>query len=311
MMGKERPDIIVIVGPTASGKTKLGAMLAHELGGEIISADSRQVYRGMDIGTGKDLDEYLVDGRRVPYHMIDVVDPSHEFSVFEFRKRFFPIFEEMRNRGALPIMVGGTGLYIESVLAGYRMVEVPFDESLRRELEHLDMPSLVARLKSLNVRLHNTTDIKDRERVIRAIEIAQYSAEVRKDDERVPVVRPLVVGVRWDRTTLRRRITERLARRLEGGLIEEVERLHASGLGWDKLHFFGLEYRYVALYLQGKLNRNDMFQKLNSAIHRFAKRQETWFRRMERRGIAIRWIEGDDYAKLREIVAGELSLRNR
>lgn len=294
-------NLIVILGATASGKTRLAVRLASELGSEIISADSRQVYRGMDIGTGKDLSEYVIDGVSVPCHLIDIVDPGYEFNVFEYQRRFFECFSEISGRGILPIMAGGSGLYIESVLKGYRMLEVPENLSLRRELETKDMETLAGRLLELNFAVHNTTDLKDRKRLIRAIEIAQHSKEHGSEEMPIPRIEPLVIGVRWKRETLRRRITERLMERLDRGMVEEVEGLHASGTGWGKLEFFGLEYRYVGFYLQGRLSYNEMFQKLNTRIHQFAKRQETWFRRMERRGIIIHWIEGADYDALREL----------
>ena len=283
-----RLNLLVILGPTASGKTRLGVGAARALGGEIISADSRQVYRGMDLGSGKDLAEY----GEVPYHLIDIVDPGDEFSVFEFQRRFFDAFTEIRKRGRLPLLVGGTGLYLDAVLKGYRLVEVPENPELRRELAGLDQDELAARLCGLRPGLHNTTDLTDRERLVRAIEIAEGEAAAGADLPPLPSLRPLVFGIRWERQTLRRRITARLKERLDQGLIEEVASLHNKGVPWETLEFYGLEYRFVAQHLQGKLNRNDMFQKLNSAIHDFAKRQETWFRRMERQGTEIRWVDG-------------------
>jgi tRNA dimethylallyltransferase len=279
-------DLLVILGPTASGKTRLGVALAKLLSGEIISADSRQVYRGMDIGTGKDLAEY----DEVPYHLIDIMEPGDEFNVFEFQRRFLAVFADIRERGRLPVLVGGTGMYLEAVLKGYHFVEVPENPSLRAESADLSPEALSERLKQSATHLHNTTDLLDRERLVRAIEIAEY------ERDHVPVsfphIRPLVLGIRWEREILRQRITARLRERLAGGLIEEVERLRTSGIPWDTLEFYGLEYRFVARHLKGELNRNDMFQKLNSAIHDFAKRQETWFRRMERNGVAIHWLDG-------------------
>lgn len=299
-------NLIVILGPTAAGKTSLAVRLAMELGSEIISADSRQVYIGMDIGAGKDHEEYTVDGVTIPCHLIDIVDPSHEFSVFEYRKRFFDIFEDLSNRGILPIMVGGTGMYITSVLNDYAMAEVPVNEPLRAELDRYPTSPLIARLKAITSRLHNTTDLLDRTRLIRAIEIAEFNRLHSVKEQTPSRIHPLVFGIRWDRKILRERITRRLKERLKSGMIEEVEALHASGTGWDRLEFFGLEYRYVSRYLQGSLTSNDMFQKLNTAIHQFAKRQDTWFRRMERQGITIRWIDNADYARLKELVFHEL-----
>jgi tRNA dimethylallyltransferase len=285
--------LLVVLGPTASGKTRLGVTLAHALGGAVVSADSRQVYRGLDIGSGKDLDEYVVDGVRVPYHLIDVVELDHEFSVFEYQRRFFEIFEELQAAGVLPVMVGGTGLYIESVLSGYRMVEAPDDQALRAELAGYGDEELAERLRTLKPDLHNRTDLTDRDRLIRAIEIATYTAH--HDPQPLPPVHPLILGTRWARETLRIRIRARLVERLDAGLIEEVAELLAQGVPEEKLRFLGLEYRYVAEFLAGTIKcRNDLTQKLASAISQFAKRQETWFRRMERNGARIHWIDEGD-----------------
>ncbi len=303
MEAEKNCNLIVILGPTASGKTRLAARLAAGIGAELISADSRQVYRGMDIGTGKDLAEYVVDGKHVPYHLIDIAEPGHLFSVFEFQQRFYMCFREITERGRMPIVVGGTGLYIESILREYRMLPVSENASLRKELEGQGMEELAARLLRLNPALHNTTDLTGRERLIRAIEIAEHSSmhQSKEEIERPDIV-PLVIGVRWDRTVLRERITKRLGERLEQGMIEEVQRLHDSGISWERLDEMGLEYRYVSLFLRGKLTREEMFKTLNIRIHQFAKRQDTWFRGMERRGIPIRWIEGADEAALMAIV---------
>jgi len=288
-MKKSPFNLITILGPTATGKTRIGVQVAEVLGGEIISADSRQVYRGMDIGTGKDLKEY----GRIPYHLIDIKDPGNEFSVFDFQRTFNEVFKNIVTRRKLPILVGGTGLYLESVLRGYPFQEVPEDVDLRRELSNLTMAESSERLKNIKPALHNTSDLTDPSRLIRAIEIAQFSIAKQPSEKNVPDLSPIVFGIKRDRDILRQRITTRLKERVNHGMIEEVKHLHQSGLSFAGLDFYGLEYRYVALYLQGKLNWNDMFQKLNSAIHQFAKRQETWFRRMERNGIKIHWIEGD------------------
>ncbi|GFE57927.1 tRNA (adenosine(37)-N6)-dimethylallyltransferase MiaA [Geobacter sp. AOG1] len=292
-------NLLVVLGPTASGKTRLGVELARRLDGEVISADSRQVYRGMDIGSGKDLTEY----GSIPYHLIDIVEPAYEFNVFEFQRRFLEAFDDIRQRSRLPVLVGGTGMYLEAVLKGYRLMEVQEDPTLRQELASLTMESLAGRLRSTSPRLHNTTDLLDRERLVRAIEIAAYERD--HTPEPLPEIRPLVLGIRWERSVLRQRITDRLRARLGHGLIEEVARLHAEGIPWERLEFYGLEYRFVAKHLQGELNRNDLFQKLNSAIHDFAKRQDTWFRRMERNGTTIHWLDGagDPLAEAMEIVS--------
>ncbi len=280
-------NLLVILGPTASGKTRVAVKVAGALGGEIISADSRQVYRGMDIGTGKDLQEY----GPIPCHLIDIVDPGYEFNVFEFQRRFAEAFRVIRARGHFPLLVGGTGMYLDSVLGGYPLLEVSENLALRGELAAASNSDLAARLKRVSPRLHNTTDLLDRGRLIRAIEIAEFQAS-HGDGSPLPELSPLVFGIKWAREDLKRRITMRLKDRLSHGLIEEVDRLHKNGVSWEVLEFYGLEYRFVSLFLKGALNRNDMFQKLNSAIHQLAKRQETWFRRMERRGIGIQWVEG-------------------
>jgi tRNA dimethylallyltransferase len=296
-------NLIVILGPTASGKTRLAARLAGDIRAEIISADSRQVYRGMDIGTGKDLAEYVVEGVNIPYHLINIVNPDDEFNVFEYQRRFLNCFKEISSRGMMPMLVGGTGLYIESVLKGYRMPFVPENSKLRKEVEMADMETLAKRLLERNPEVHNTTDLKDRKRLIRAIEIAEH-IYVHGLDESVsmPHIIPLVIGIRRERSVLRRRITERLQERLKNEMVEEVKRLHESGIGWEKLDYFGLEYRYVGLYLQGKINDTDMFQILATRIHQFAKRQETWFRRMERKGIEIQWFNGADYEAVQTFI---------
>ncbi len=300
--------MLVVLGPTASGKTRLGVRLAHALGGEVVSADSRQVYRGLSIGAGKDLEEYRVNGVPVPYHLIDIVDLDDEFSVFDYQKRFFEVFEAVMARGALPVVVGGTGLYIEAVLKGYQMVEVPEDRDLRAELASLSHEALVARLRALKDRLHNVTDLRDRDRLVRAIEIAAFSKG--RAAEQTPALRPLILGTKWPRAELRARIRERLKDRLENGMIEEVEGLVAQGVSWEKLHFLGLEYRYIAAFLEGKIrNRNDLLQKLCGAISRFAKRQESWFRRMERDGMVIRWVDRADFAAATRIVQSTFPIR--
>jgi tRNA dimethylallyltransferase len=281
-------NLLVILGPTASGKTKVGVQIAHALDGEIISADSRQVYRGMDIGTGKDLEEY----GSVAYHLIDIVDPGYEFNVFEFQRRFLEAFTGIQSRGRIPLLVGGTGMYLDAALRGYRLLEVPENPKLRKELTALSIENLAARLKGANPKLHNTTDLLDRERLTRAIEIAEFSGERDQDLPLLPELEPIVFGLRFDRRTLRQRITQRLRERLNRGMIEEVQGLLKKGVSLETLEFYGLEYRFVAQFLKGELTRNDMFQKLNSAIHQFAKRQETWFRRLERQGILIHWVDG-------------------
>ena len=281
------PILLVILGPTASGKTRLAVGAARELNGEIISADSRQVFRQMDIGTGKDLAEY----GEVPYHLIDILDPGAEFSVFSFQQHFIAAFNDITGRGRLPILAGGTGLYLDAVLRNYRLAAVPENVDLRRELAPLDLARLRSRLLAVRPQLHNSTDLLDRERLVRAIEIAEADSS---DATELPVFRPLVFGIRVERAELRRRITARLQERLAAGMIDEAAALLAAGVPAERLEYYGLEYRYLAQFLTGRLNRNDMFQKLNSAIHDFAKKQENWFRRMEKHGVPIIWLPVDE-----------------
>lgn len=284
-----RPDMLVILGPTASGKTRLAVAAARALKGEIISADSRQVFRRMDIGTGKDLEEY----GEVPYHLIDILEPGEEFSVFAFQQCFAAAFKQISLRGRLPILAGGTGLYLDAVLRGYRMSAVPESPALRQELAALSLAELQERLSVLKPQLHNSTDLLERDRLIRAIEISSgEQGTAAAMPLSLPQFKPLIFGIRIDRQMLRQRITARLRERLKGGMIAEVEALLAEGVPPGRLDSYGLEYRYITLHLTGRLNRNDMYQKLNAAIHDFAKRQDTWFRRMEKHGLQIIWLDG-------------------
>ncbi len=306
-MGDKVKNALVVLGPTASGKTRLGVHLADALGGEILGADSRQVYRGLDIGSGKDLNEYELNGHRIPFHLIDIAGLESEFSVFAYQKAFYDAFELVRARGALPIVVGGTGLYLEAVLKGYRMADVPPNPALRADLSILSDDDLAKRLRKLRPALHNTTDLDDRERTVRAIEISEYT--LIHPPEPAPEIHPLLLGVRWERPLLQRRIAQRLKARLDAGLIEEVQHLHDYGYSWERLELLGLEYRFVAQYLQGViLNRNDLFQKLNAAIAQFAKRQETWFRRMERNGADIQWLHRGDLSEAMAAIAASQEL---
>lgn len=278
-------NLLVILGATATGKTRLGVSLAQKLNGEIISADSRQVFRRMDIGTGKDLHEY----GPTPYHLINSMEPGAEFSLFAFVQQFSTAFWEIKSRQRLPVLVGGTGLYLDAVLRGYQLVDVPENAALRSALSALDISALQDRLRICSPQQHNTTDLLDRFRLIRAIEIAESPPSPPLE---LPDLHPLVIGIRWERAELRQRITRRLKERLTAGMIAEVEQLRADGVSDAALDTYGLEYRFVTRYLKGELNRNDMTQQLASAIHDFAKRQETWFRRMERQGVAINWVDG-------------------
>jgi tRNA dimethylallyltransferase len=300
-MPEEAKNLLVVLGPNASGKTRLGVRLAHALSGEIVSADSRQVYRGLDIGAGKDLEEYTCEGKRIPYHLIDVVGLGDEFNVFDYQQRFYEVFKILRARGVLPVMVGGTGLYLESVLKAYKMVQVLEDSRLRAELEQLSAEELKQRLVLEKERLHNVSDFGSRERMIRAIEIAVHTKTDRPPE--APKIRPLVLGTKWERRELRERIARRLRERIQAGMIEEVEGLRASGVPWERLDALGLEYRYVADFLRGKIGTtDDLISDLSIAIGRFAKRQESWFRRMERGGIEIHWVEKADFETALEIV---------
>jgi len=290
-MDKPMHDIIVITGPTATGKTRLAAMVAARLRGEVISADSRQVYRGMDIGTGKDLSDYNVGGQSVPVHIVDIVDAGYRYNVYEYQRDFLKVFEGMSMRGCFPVVCGGSGMYVDSIVSGYRLIQVPVNEQLRvllagRRLEELT--AILSQYKSL----HNQTDVDTVKRAVRAIEIAEYYVHHPVDEKPFPVRNPLVTAVFFDRETRRQRISSRLNARLEGGMIEEVQQLLAGGVHPDDLLYYGLEYKYVTLYLLNKMDYQEMATKLEVEIHRFAKRQMTWFRGMERRGITINWIDG-------------------
>jgi tRNA dimethylallyltransferase len=295
-------NLVVILGPTASGKTELAARLAWDLHGEIISADSRQVYRGMDIGTGKDLNQYIINAQKIQYHMIDVVDPESEFNLFEFQKGFYKIFSRIQNNSNLPILTGGTGLYLQAVLSGYEMPDATPDQELRKELDQKTIDELKAILFTFKPHLHNKTDLENKQRLIRVIEIERARNNKNSKQDQRPAIDAAVFGISWERSILRQRITSRLEERLKQGMIEEVESLHAAGLSWSRLDSFGLEYRYVSQYLQNRFSFDEMKSKLNTAIHQFAKRQETWFRRMERNGIAIKWIQTNEYELLKESV---------
>ena len=284
-------DILVITGPTATGKTRLAALVADRLGGEVISADSRQVYRGMDIGTGKDLSDYTVDGRRVPVHMVDIADAGYRYNVYEYQRDFLKVFEDMTMRGVYPVVCGGSGMYVDSIVSGYRLVQVPVNDQLRSLLDGRSLEELTEILSQYKS-LHNKTDVDTVKRAVRAIEIADWYAHHPVEETPFPVRNPLVTAVFVDRETRRQRISDRLRVRLEEGMIEEVQRLLAGGIHPDDLIYYGLEYKYITLYLMNRLSREEMVQKLEVEIHRFAKRQMTWFRGMERRGIAINWIDG-------------------
>ena len=291
-------NLITILGPTAAGKTRLAALLANEFNGEIISADSRQVYRRMDIGTGKDYGDYKVGRSIIPYHLIDIEEPAGEFNLYLFREAFFNAFRLITRKNKIPFLAGGTGLYISSIINNYELVPVAENPERTAELNKLNMDELRGILADLNPRLHNKTDSEIKERVIKAILIAESKQTSIPKEE----VTSLNIGVRFPREIIKKRITERLKQRLKNGMVEEVQELIKEGVAFEKLAFFGLEYKFLALYLKGELNYNDMFQKLNSAIHDFAKRQMTWFRKMERDGTIIHWINGSDFGKASEII---------
>jgi len=284
-------NLITILGSTATGKTKLAVALAATLNGEILSADSRQVYRGMDIGTGKDLDEYVYNGVPVPYHLIDIVDPGYEYNIFEYQRDFSKAFNEIVLHDKIPILSGGSGLYIDSIINEYDMIAVPKDTFLRKQLERLSDDELKEKLINYGG-LHNTTDLIDRERIIRAIEIKEYEKLNPEKKADMPNINSINFGITFERQVIRQRITNRLLRRLESGMIEEVEHLLGIGVQPEQLTFYGLEYKWVTLYVTGRIDYNTMFSNLNTAIHQFSKRQMTWFRRMEKRGTKIYWIDG-------------------
>ncbi|MCR5240672.1 MAG: tRNA (adenosine(37)-N6)-dimethylallyltransferase MiaA [Prevotella sp.] len=313
--------MITILGPTASGKTPVAAHLAAEIGGEIISADSRQVYRRMDIGTGKDLADYIVDGRQIPYHLIDIREPGTKYNLFEYQQDFLDAYEDIRSRGAVPILCGGTGLYIEAVLKGYHLSPVPQNQELRDSLEGKSLAELTEMLTELKAKtgsnMHNTTDVDSCQRAIRAIEIETYNLEHPTPRRELPPVDSIIIGLDIDRELRREKITRRLKARLEERqqvgasagmtMVDEVKALLDEGISADDLIYYGLEYKFVTEYLTGKTTYDEMVTRLEIAIHQFAKRQMTWFRGMERRGFHINWIDAtlpmeDKVAKIIQIV---------
>jgi tRNA dimethylallyltransferase len=285
-------DLIVVTGPTASGKTSLAAALALKLNGEIISADSRQIYRQMNLGTGKDYSDYLIEGRQIPYHLVDIADPGYKYSVFEYQQDFKKVLGDLRSRNIFPVVCGGSGMYIDSVVSGYQMIEVPPDPAFRASLEGKSLEELTVILSSFK-KLHNKTDIDTKKRAIRAIEIERFIGTGKQKLDDFPVIKPLITGVLFSREKRRERISERLKRRLEDGMEDEVRKLLMQGVDPETLIYYGLEYKYITLYITGRISYNEMFSSLETAIHQFAKRQMTWFRGMERKGIKIHWIDGE------------------
>lgn len=287
--------MITILGPTASGKTQLATALAAKIGGEIISADSRQVYQGMDIGTGKDLEDYVIDGQMIPYHLIDICEPGTKYNLFQYQEAFFTAYKDIVSRGKTPVLCGGTGLYIEAVLKGYKLSPVPQNPELRERLEGKSLEELTQMLKELKEKsgtvMHNTTDVDSAQRAIRAIEIESYNLEHPMPRRDLPAIESTIIGVNIDRDERRKKITQRLRQRLENGMVEEIKGLLDRGIPAEDLIYYGLEYKYITEYVIGKMSFEEMFSKLEIAIHQFAKRQMTWFRGMERRGFTIHWID--------------------
>ena len=289
--------IIVILGPTASGKTKLAAKLASEFNGEIISADSRQVYKGMDIGTGKDFEDYIVNDNKIRYHLIDIIDPTEEFNLYQFKKYFIRIFDEIVQRKKQAFLVGGSGLYLSSVIQNYELKEAENNENDIFKLSEMNIDELKEILFGLRANNHNTTDLTDKDRTIKAI----LAAKAEKNILNKKFI-SVVIGIKLEKDEIKTRISQRLEKRLKSGMIEEVTKLINSGVSLQKLLFFGLEYKFIALYLRNELSYDEMFMKLNQAINKFAKRQATWFRKMEKEGIKINWIDGGDYEQARSII---------
>jgi tRNA dimethylallyltransferase len=284
-------DMLTILGPTATGKTQLAARIAMKINGEVLSADSRQIYRGMDLGTGKDLDDYRVDGISIPYHLIDLADAGFQYNVFEFQREFIRSYADICSRGKFPVFCGGSGLYLEAVLKGYKLTQVPSNQPRREELSLLSLEELSRLLKSLK-NVHNSSDTETKNRAIRAIEIEEYLKLHPELDFEFPAITSLIIGVQFDRDTRRDRITKRLRQRLDEGMIDEVKALLENGLTPENLIYYGLEYKYITLFLTGELTKDEMFERLNIAIHQFAKRQMTWFRKMEKEGFQINWLDG-------------------
>ena len=286
-------NLTVILGCTATGKTNVAVNLAHQIDGEVISADSRQVYRGMDIGTGKDISEFTINGEVIPHHLIDIVDAGTEYNVFEYQKDFLKAFEGIQERGNKTILCGGTGMYLEAVLKGYRLLEIPENVALRKRLENKTNEELLAELTSLK-KLHNTTDSIERHRLVRSIEISDYQNINKKIISDYPKIDATIFGIDFERAEVKERITSRLKHRLKHeGMIEEVEGLIAAGVDPERLKFYGLEYKLITQFLLNEIDRAAMFERLNISIHQFSKRQATWFRKMERNGFDINWIDGN------------------
>ncbi|TKG95956.1 tRNA (adenosine(37)-N6)-dimethylallyltransferase MiaA [Puteibacter caeruleilacunae] len=291
-------NMVTILGPTASGKTGVATNLAYRLNGEVISADSRQIYRGMDLGTGKDIEEYVVNDTPIPFHLIDIVDAGYQYNVFEYQRDFVKAFDDVISRDKFPVLCGGSGMYVEAVLKGYKLIQVPHNEELRDKLANKSLEELTTILESYKSQLHNITDVENHKRALRAIEIEEYYKTNPDIDNYYPEINSLVIGVKYDRESRRRRITERLKQRLDEGMVQEVQVLLDKGISPEALIYYGLEYKFLTKHLIGELTFDEMFNALNIAIHQFAKRQMTWFRKMERNGTKIHWLDG--YASMDE-----------
>jgi tRNA dimethylallyltransferase len=290
-------NVITILGPTAAGKTRLAAQIAYHFNGEIISADSRQVYKGMNLGTGKDYEDYIINNNKIPHYLIDIIEPTEEFNVFLFKELFNKAVSEITGKLKLPVLCGGTGLYLSAVIQNYKLM-MKANHS-RKELEKLSFDELKSLFLMLNKSPHNTTDLVDRNRTITALMILQSEIDNYTDTS---TIKSFIIGINPERKEIKKKISSRLEIRLKSGMIEEVKLLMAHGISYERMLSFGLEYKYIALYLTGKLSYNDMFQKLNSAIHSFAKKQMTWFRKMEKEGIRINWIESNDFIRAKTLI---------
>ncbi len=285
-------NCVVVLGPTAVGKTSIGVALADKFNGEIISADSRQTYKKLDIGSGKDLDEYVVYGKQIPYHLIDIVELPAEYNVYNYQHDFYNAFNDVLKRGKLPVIVGGTGMYLDAVIRGYELVELPENKELHEQLEKTPLEVLAKRLIELQPDLHTLCDLKEKDRVIKALEIIEAKKNGYETTASVrPEIKPLIIGTTLPRPVLWENISIRLKERLEHGMLEEVQGLYDSGISWERLEKLGLEYRFCSFYLQDKISKDELYEKLFIAIRQFAKRQETWFRMMEKKGVKILWLE--------------------